>query len=151
MFLFQLTDFRYDFTADYVKIGSTVLPPVNSTSVTITTLFTDDYVIVPYAHFDAVVEAFGAVYNRTSGEVSVQCDAELPSIAISLGDKQLNMAAEALISDAPNVDGMCDLKILSDEVLHDWYLGRLLARRYCQEFDVGKNRVGFGKNKTKST
>lgn len=142
-----MVPFRYDFKAGYVKIGSTLLQPVNATSVTITTFFTDDYVIVPVEHIDAVVDAFGAVYNRTSGEITVQCDAKLPSIGISLGGQQLAVSSDALISDKPSVDGMCDLKILSDDALHDWYLGRVLARSYCQVFDLGKSRVGFGKAK----
>ncbi|KAH7687922.1 aspartic protease 9, partial [Aphelenchoides avenae] len=95
----------YDFKAGYVKIGSTLLQPVNATSVTITTFFTDDYVIVPVEHIDAVVDAFGAVYNRTSGEITVQCDAKLPSIGISLGGQQLAVSSDALISDKPSVDG----------------------------------------------
>lgn len=39
--------FRYDFTADYVKIGSVLYRPVQSTSITITTDFTDAHLGVP--------------------------------------------------------------------------------------------------------
>lgn len=141
--------FRYDFTADYVKVGSTLFRPVNSTSAFINTDFRNDYLTVPFAHIDAVAKAFDGVYNRTTGLYEVKCDAKLSSLIISFRSQQLTVASESLISDIPNDNGTCELRIYSFYGITEWTFGSALARSYCQVFDLDKKQVGFGKVKSK--
>ncbi|KAH7705529.1 aspartic protease 2B [Aphelenchoides avenae] len=140
----------YDFAADYVKIGSTLFRPVQSTSVTITSGFTDAYLGVPHSQLDAALKVFGGVYNRATGEYEIKCDAKLPSVVISFRSQQLTVAADALISDTPNGNGTCELKIYGFSDREYWLFGSALARSYCQVFNLGKKTVGFAKVKSKA-
>ncbi|KAH7693846.1 aspartyl protease-like protein, partial [Aphelenchoides avenae] len=122
---------------------------VRSTSVAITTDFTESYLTVPLAHIKDVAKELGAVFNRTTGQYQVQCDAKLPSLVIGFRSQQLTVASDSLISNTPNNDGTCALKVDGFEGNEQWLFGSVLARSYCQVFDLDKKQVGFGKVKSK--
>lgn len=132
-----------------MKIGSTLLRPYQSATVTITTDFTDACLTAPSARIDAVAKAFDAAYNRTTGLYRVKCEAKLPSLEIIFGSQHLTVASGSLISDSTNDNGTCELKILNVEGNEQWIFGSALAHSYCQVFDLDKKQVGFGKVKSK--
>merc|ERR1711972_1039632 len=94
----------------------------------------------PWSDVEAVADMIGATYIM--GSYAVECSADVPSIAFTLGGRDFAMTKGDLV--VTERAGWCilGLDVISDDAPF-WILGDLFMRKYYVQFDWGNQRVGF--------
>jgi len=106
------------------------------------------YIVAPNDVLDKIAQETNANYDYDSGSYTVDCNAQLPDLKLTIGGQVYTIPKVEYVIDLNLGGGKCALALMGQDSAGygpAWILGDTFIRSYCQVYDIGQKRIGFAK------